>query len=260
MKDNRAEKQRLAGSKWGKWRLVHDAELEALRACQPLTCPYTPEYLDVFLQRFSTVFLKPDDGYGGKDVIRVQRDGEKLLALHDVDTHEFASIEEVDVWLTTVREDRPFLLQQGIDLMPYKGKLVDMRTILQKREDGRWMVTGMFAKAAKPGMAVTNVKAGGEPFRVSVYLRGCGLDRSARKHVLKTMERLSIAVARLFDETYGNTLYGLDLALDREGKVWLIEVNTRPSILILREIDQRMFEASARLRWPNRWKRIGNHL
>jgi glutathione synthase/RimK-type ligase-like ATP-grasp enzyme len=261
MKDNRDNstgKEPLAGSKWGKWRLVHDTE--PLKDCQPLTCPYTTEYLDDFLNLFPTVFLKPDDGYGGKDVIRVQREGETLLALHDADAHEFAGIAELDTWLTTVRGDRPFLLQQGIDLMPYKGKLVDMRTILQKQENGCWLVTGMFAKAAKPGMVVTNVKAGGVPFRVPVYLRGCVLGRSARKRVLKEMVKLSVAVAEVFERSYSNTLYGLDLALDRDGKLWLIEVNTRPSILILREIDRKMFEVSARMRWPNRGRRIGNRL
>ncbi|MGZ4122250.1 MAG: YheC/YheD family protein [Tumebacillaceae bacterium] len=260
MKDNgqnSQSKEPLAGSKWAKWRLIND--VATLKDCQPLTCPYTPEYLQQFLGLFPTVFLKPDDGYGGKDVIRVKPEGELLRVLHDSNEHTFADVEALDAWLTTVRGDRPFLLQQGIDLMPYKGKLVDMRTILQKGERGDWRVTGMFAKAAKPGMAVTNVKAGGLPFRVGVYLKG-NLERSERKRVLRDMVMLSRAVAHVFEQSYSNTLYGLDIALDREGKLWLIEVNTRPSILILREIDRQMFEESARLRWPKRWRRISSRL
>lgn len=243
----------LAGSKWSKWRLVHD--VEALSDCQPLTCPYTPEYLKRFLDRFESVFLKPDEGYGGTDVIRVKRDGETLQALRESELHTFATLESFDAWLSDIRKDRTFLVQQGIDLLPYKGRLVDLRTILFKTPSGRWCVTGMFAKAAKPGMAVTNVKAGGHPFRVDKYIRRLDFDPAEKKRIERELITLSLAVANVFEQHYANTLYGLDIGIDRAGKLWLIEVNTKPSILILREIDRKMFLRSARLRWPQKFRR-----
>ncbi|HEU4963725.1 MAG TPA: YheC/YheD family protein, partial [Bacilli bacterium] len=173
-----------------------------------------------------------------------------LVALHQSVRRRFVDIAAFDNWLQQLHNQRTFLIQQGIDLLPYQDAVVDLRTIAQRNKKGRWEVTGMFAKQAPPGLAVTNVKAGGRAMHVNEYFRGVGLDDEQQFQVKRELERLSLQIVEVFGRHYGNRLYGLDIGLDRNGKLWLIEINTRPSVLILKQIDRQMYRRSARLRWP----------
>ncbi|HEU4964001.1 MAG TPA: YheC/YheD family protein, partial [Bacilli bacterium] len=62
-------KPRLPGSKLDKWRLIE--QVPALADCQPQTVEYSPHALQAFLMRHPVLFLKPDNSFGGKDVIRL---------------------------------------------------------------------------------------------------------------------------------------------------------------------------------------------
>ena len=139
-------------------------------------------------------------------------------------------------------------MQQGIDLQPLHGSPVDIRTILQKNEQDEWEVTGHFAKAAKKGKVVTNVKAGGRVLPVSSYLRQIGSGEANRRETLQRLKQLSGKVARAFQTHYTNRVYALDIGLDRKRKLWLIEVNTHPSFTILKKIDSRMYKRAIQLR------------
>lgn len=287
-------KSRLPGSKLAKWALLN--AVPDLADCQPDTRPYAPDTLHDFLLLYQTVFVKPDDSFGGKDVIRVHlertirenrppepspvdvsdtddfepdadagdMDLEEtafplpaaphaaIIALHNADSHRFPNTSAFDNWFQTVRGRRTFLIQEGIDLLPYRDSLVDIRTIAQRNQKGRWEITGMFAKQAPSGHAVTNVKAGGVAFHVNDYFRGIGYDDERQFRIRRDLETLSLRIVRQFARRYSNKLYGLDIGLERNGKLRLIEINTRPSVLILKDIDRHMFQRSAKLRWPNR--------
>lgn len=180
--------------------------------------------------------------------MQVKKQGNRLLALHRHRQHLFSDEKEFDRWLKSIRKKRRFLVQQGIELAPYHGRPVDVRTIVQKNRLGTWTVTGTFAKAAKRGMVVTNVKAGGRVFPLGKYLKGIGMPPSSRKKTIASMKRWSERCARVLNRRFANRTYGLDLGLDRKQKLWLIEVNTHPSFNILKKISTRMYRQAIRLK------------
>lgn len=233
------KKAGLKNSKFLVWqRLQSD---ETLKQHQPYTELYTADRVESFLSRFKSVFVKPDNSYGGNDVIKLSKGKQGYYSLHNGNKRRFDTVSALTQWLDRIVLQRKFVMQQGIDLAKLNGSAVDLRTILIEK-NGVWETTGMFAKVAKKGLAVTNVKAGGSILPVEAYLKGMGMDEEQQQRVIQEMKTLSERIADTFTARYRNRVLGLDVALDRHGKLWLIEVNTLPSLKILRRIDKRMYE------------------
>jgi hypothetical protein len=200
------------------------------------------------LQKYQTVFVKPDGGFGGIGVIGLRQSNGKIKALHQKRQLTFRDCGEADEWLKRFFLRRRYVIQQGIDLLPLGGRPVDIRTIVQKNRRGTWAVTGMFAKVAPKGKVVTNVKAGGRVISVGRYLTGSGLTVRQRAQVLRKLNRLSVQISKSMARTYRNTLYALDLGVDRNARVWLIEVNTHPSLRVLLQVSRSMYLRTIRYR------------
>lgn len=237
---------RYKRSKWRNWRIIHSNKA----LVQPQTRVYSYRFLSRFLQRYRTVFVKPDNSFGGKNVLRIRRLKGQIEVL-DRKCYYFRRLEQVHRWINHKRRGRIWIIQQAIELMPLRGRPVDIRTILQLNERKQWEVTAIFAKAARKGAAVTNVKAGGSAIRVDRYLKWNGFRAPQRRSLVKRFKRDSVCIARELKRHFPNRLYALDLGMDRRRKIWLIEINTKPSIQILRRIDVRMFRRTMQLNRRN---------
>ncbi|WP_164984962.1 YheC/YheD family protein [Ammoniphilus sp. CFH 90114] len=240
------KKPLLPGSKWIKWKLIN--QHEDLRSLQPQTELYSPEAVEKFLEQYAKVFIKPDKSYGGRQVIRLQREIGQIAALLGRKKRLFKHLYDFDQWLEPIRKGRLFIVQEGVDLVTLKDHPVDLRTILLPNENNGWEVTGMFAKVAKKGKIVTNVKAGGKVISVLDYLGQAGYTTEDQKVMMEQIENLSLKITCIFSNIYRNKKYGLDLGIDKNRNVKLIEVNSKPSLRILRKVDDNMYLRSIRLR------------
>lgn len=151
-------------------------------------------------------------------------------------------------YIERIRKRKRWVIQQAVPLVRWRGRPVDIRTIAQKTRQNHWEVTGIFAKAAKKGAAVTNVKAGGSVVRVDRYLKWVGFDANQRKELVKKYKKVTIQISRALAKHFPNRLYALDLGMDSKRKVWLIEVNTKPRFDILKQIDMRMYRRTINVR------------
>lgn len=250
MTDQVKKQSSLSRNKSLVWRIVNADE--ELKNYQPFTKRYQADRVGPFLERFHTVFVKPNSSYGGDDVIKVTKREQTYQTLHNGQLHSFGTVEELTTLLDSIVGKRHFVIQQGVSLAKWKGSAVDMRTIAIEK-DGVWKTTAMCAKVAKKGMAVTNVKAGGRVETVEAYLRGIGLDQEQQKRVIQEMKSLSERIGHLLAARYKHRVFGLDIGLDSSGKIWLIEVNTLPGLKILRQIDRNMHKRTMR-RLGHPWK------
>jgi hypothetical protein len=245
-------KRLCAASKWLKHRIVHATP--ALRSCLPDTTTYSVERLGHYLQQYPVVFLKPALGTGGRKIFQVRKSGAGHYVVkmeHRQRTTQ--SLAEVDRWVKQVAQGNLYLIQRGISLAKWNGRPVDLRTILQVNEQGQWECTGMFSKSAGKNLAVTNVCIGGSAHTVEAYLQAIGYTRVQSHALMKRLESLSLGIVRPFGARFRNTIYGLDIGLDENGKLWLIEVNTVPTLYVFRKINRMgMYNRSKKLWDMNR--------
>lgn len=250
------KKPLVSASKWAKHRIVQ-ANPE-LRQFLPDTTPYTVENLQQYLNRYSVVFVKPALGTGGRKIFQVRQTKVGTYVVKMEHKQRTATtLAQVDAWVRNVARGGQYLIQQGIRLATWNGRPVDLRTILQLNESGQWECTGMFSKNAGKNLAVTNVCIGGSAHTVEEYLQAVGYTKQQSVALMKRLEAMSLAIVRPFGRAYRNTIYGLDVGLDVNGKLWLIEVNTVPTLYVFRKINRlQMYNRSKQLWDRNRLTNI----
>lgn len=215
-----------------KWRMhLHLASYPELR-------PYLPETrrLDSWetvaemLARWGVVFVKPAGGFMGRSVVRVAAAGPGLCRVAGpgrvrerlVPAASLAGVLAPwlgrDVWI----------VQQGLDLVRVAGGVCDVRVLVLKDGAGRWQTVGMTVRRALPGRVVTNLHQGGTVVPWRAFARRAARPEGApplRAEILRLVHQLLQAIDRLAPRA-GDV--GVDIGVDRGGRVWLIEVNTKP--------------------------------
>lgn len=220
------------GSKWSKHRIA--AQSPELRRYLPETMLYSKAALAKLVERHGVVFVKPVYGGGGYRIFRVK----KLVGQYEVKLEHqkriCSTLGAVHAWIESVRKGKRFVVQQGVPLAKWRGRPVDLRTIVQRTETGSWEVTRLFAKAAGKNLAVTNMVIGGTASTVREYLLGIGYTSKSAKAAIRRLKAMSLQIARHYGRGYSNAIFGLDIGMDRSGKFWLIEANTAPQLSIFK--------------------------
>ncbi|MDQ6423517.1 YheC/YheD family protein [Paenibacillus sp. LHD-117] len=225
-------------SKWEKtlWLLGS----EAVSRYVPRTLPFNRSHLAIMLNQFAAVYFKPTGGSGGANIMRIKtlKDGYELQIHARID--RYPTIDELYEQLMQRANGRSFMLQQGIDLAVSNGRPFDTRVMVQKTNDGRWHSTAIFTKIGMPDKVATNYNQGGKIGYFRQTMSEAGFDQERIKRTEEELMMLGHSVGRIFD-IYGRGFkeLGLDVALDREGRAWILEVNTRPQFYPLKEMDDK---------------------
>ena len=226
-------------NKWQKtkWLLKH----RRLRRHIPRTVPFNRKNLQMMLSAYPTVYFKPTGGTGGFGIIRIKRMARGYQT--KLNTVKSPSPTQVHLYkkLSRFSGRESYLLQQGIQLAQTKGKPFDIRVIVQKTNEGKWISTAICTKIGKPDMVATNYHQGGRLGYLSNTLAGAGYEHDLILRKEAALKRLGVAVGKSFDlYRRGFRELGLDVALDTEGKLWILEVNTRPAIYPWKHLKGKM--------------------
>ncbi|HOL17355.1 MAG TPA: YheC/YheD family protein, partial [Bacillota bacterium] len=165
------EKIRFINSgKLEKWPVI-----ERLRQIKAVL-PYLPATLlcrhldDIrrMLHRFGYIFIKNSAGSGGTAVLSVKKMGNKyhLFFFRNGAHHQqvFNSVNDLLSGLAGMLDfkNEKYIVQQGIRLVKYHGRPLDLRILLNKNKYGRWVAVYNQARVAPKGAVITNLALGGE--------------------------------------------------------------------------------------------------
>lgn len=190
------------------------------------------------LKTNSVVYIKPSNGTGGRGILRIERmkngrgvydiqgrrQDRRIIPTRKVSSTRLDSI--VRQWFIGGR----FLIQQGIPLRLPGGRFHDYRMLVQKNGQGVWELTGMAARVGAARSVTSNLHGGGHAVRAETLLKEWLGSQDKTDKVMKTAERLGLDAAAFLEESYGALCeLALDLAIDREGKIYVLEVNPKPA-------------------------------
>ncbi|MDF2961100.1 MAG: hypothetical protein K0S39_2835 [Paenibacillus sp.] len=188
---------------------------------------FSASNLQSMLQQYPFVVAKPFVGTGGHRVIKIQRTPDGYLYHYYGTKIKIHSLDELVNAINQIRKGRKYMLQQGIQLTAIDGRPVDYRVKLVKT--GRsWSIKAVVGRHARPGLFVTNLCRGGTQLKGTHALR-----RTFPARLVKSKRATMCGVARtctfLLESRYpGLGALGYDFGIDRKGRVWILEVNTRP--------------------------------
>lgn len=92
-----------------------------------------------------------------------------------------------------------------------------------------WKITSIVTRVSKPGNFVSNLARGGDIYPSQQVLTQL-YDSKTTRHILSLLKEIAIEICTQLShpsELYAE--FGIDLAIDQEGKPWIIEVNVKPS-------------------------------
>ncbi|MBM7620789.1 glutathione synthase/RimK-type ligase-like ATP-grasp enzyme [Bacillus tianshenii] len=218
--------------KWTVYKQLQEAG--HLRPFLPDTTLFSKESLEGWLDLYSTIFIKPINGSQGKQIFKVCKEGDcfhlSYSSIQQEVSSTYSTFAELYKRLSSHIRKKKYIIQEGIDLLDLDGRPVDFRYLCHRGENHRWRMTSSTARASKTGYFVSNLAQGGEMLSVTKALRS-RFEKEELMHLRQHLKEIALEVANVVgtesDGIYGEL--GIDLAVDRSGRPWIIEVNTKPS-------------------------------
>ncbi|HLT58942.1 MAG TPA: YheC/YheD family protein [Limnochordales bacterium] len=216
------------GDKWAMHQ--HLLAFPRLRSYLPETRPLdAAATLRAMLARWGTVYVKPADGCMGRGIVRVEAAGGECLwsparGPRPARVPRAALDQAVAPWI----EAGGFLVQQGLDLVRVGGGVCDVRILALKDGRGRWRMVAVTVRRARPGQPVSNLHQGGRPIPFWVLARRVPRPPASpplRERLRRLVEDLLPALDARSPQA-GDV--GIDIGVDRGGRLWILEVNPKP--------------------------------
>lgn len=230
--------------------------------------PYLPETSRLlhpaavrqFLLRHRTVFIKPSHGSQGLGIIVIRRRSRGYdwvwCTRSGYLRRRLSGLDPVIKRLGKIIGRHGYIMQQGIRLARWKGRRFDIRILMQKDRGGHWQQTKIYARVAPAGGLTSNLSGGGEAKHLPTVLRGAFGSWEGRR-LYREIQEVSRSLTPLIEAQIGGTVgeLGLDLAVDRRGRIWIIEVNSKPFVQMTPGSGSRKAIRLSAIR-PLRWARF----
>jgi hypothetical protein len=212
--------------------LQNDSQLAAYLPESHLFKNY--QMLKSMTSKYPVVFLKPVTGSLGKGIIRITRDADGYTchssSVNGSVKRHFPTLAKLFSAISGKMKRTRYQIQRGVQLITVGGRPVDFRALVQRDEKGEWIVTSIVGRIAGTHHFVSNLARGGTLSPVSQVQAKCdqpagkvSLQPKLGKAALMLAQGIGSHVAGHFGEL------GIDLAVDTSGKVWLLEINSKPS-------------------------------
>lgn len=230
---------------WSKWS-KHKSLMEsaALIPHLPKTHRLEQSSLWRLLDKHGEVIVKPTGSWGGKGVIRIKEIGTEKYEVHDGDRKKpFNGRNALNAYINK-NSKKKFVVQQRIKLASVRHRPFDLRVMVQRHPKSSWQVTGRLAKIAGKGYIVTNVQRSNGSIRSVEYaIAHSDIKGANKKELISQIDRVALLAAKQLKKHHPNRrTMGIDMGIDKQGHVWIIEVNFTPMKgLFLKLKDKSMY-------------------
>ncbi|PLT33407.1 YheC/YheD family protein [Bacillus sp. V5-8f] len=220
-----------------KWEIVQQLKtIKSETVFFPHTTLYTgPDSLNIMASRYQELYIKPSGGSLGKGIIRIKRYGESYSCQYQKNgetiAKKYRSITDLGRMLQSRIGLRPYVIQQGIDLIKQNGRIVDFRALVQKNKNGKWAITSIVGRRGPEESIVSNVSTGGTILGLREALESSNAPWLPVDQVVSVLKNKALKLAEVFEiGAVGNYAeLGIDFAVDQSGRVWVLEINSKPS-------------------------------
>ncbi|OXM84255.1 ATP-binding protein [Paenibacillus rigui] len=231
-------------NKWSMHQIL--SENEEIASHLPATVRYNgSKELIQFLKKYQRIYLKPRSGTGGRGIIRLQMTHGSgfLMQGRDQNRHIIRPQRvyemQISAKLSTWKLNDRYIVQQGIPLSLKDGRVHDFRMLVQKNGKGEWEITGCAGRVGPRNSVTSNLHGGGTAVPMDTLLLLRFENQAKVEEIKEEAYKLGMNVAEFIEKKFGQQVeIGIDLAIDPKGKVWLLEVNPKPSREVFHKIGE----------------------
>ncbi|MBT2685803.1 YheC/YheD family protein [Bacillus sp. ISL-37] len=207
--------------------------------------------IERMLSNYGNVYVKPANGSLGLGIHQIlfdKHNGYYYCRYRDQEginkLTRFESLEKLMKKVFYKRNLSQMIVQQGISLLRSEKRLIDFRVHTNKDEYGQWQVAAIAAKIAGQGSVTTHVNNGG----VVKSLDELFEDRTERELCEKKLSEASLLLSSILEKNMEGIIgeIGFDLGIDKSGRVWLFEANSKPGRSIFKHPKLKNFDLLTR--------------
>lgn len=199
------------------------------------------------LESYQDMYVKPTRGTQGQRIVRVRQEGKTLYQQPvrgksvRLGAGDRAAAALHRYWTARLQRDPGrYIAQETVDVMRVKsGNPFDVRFLIQAVPDAEPACTATVIKVGDGEAITTNLHTGGQaclPETLGPHLnkRDLALFREGLQAGANLAQTAFVTLAK---RRPGLVELGADVAIDRKGQPWLLEVNPCPGRRMLRDVD-----------------------
>jgi hypothetical protein len=224
--------------KLAKWETIKALEKNSkLVPIIPKTIQYKGyKDLEDSLSTYSSIYLKPDALSKGKGIFRVSRGevGSYKVEYRTAEENHIGTLKDISniekLMEQYLAKGNGYIIQQEICKAIFRTNPFDFRALFQKDFEGVWQLSGVSGRIAGKGSIITSPRSGGSVEDLETILREVfNEDFLTQNGLYQEIIYFGREICLTLEEEFGVCVeLGLDLAIDEEGKIWVIEVNGKP--------------------------------
>lgn len=231
---------------WGKLRVSRMLRRDPATAhFVPRTADFSRKQLKKMASRFEILYIKPNIGSLGIGIHKLRRrkgGGYQLTSVisRKQISRAFGNLDQVYEHIRKTRKFGKLIIQRGIPLDRIEGKPYDIRAMVQRKPNGPWTCTALIAKVALPNRIVTNAHQGAKLYQLSRLWKMQGMRAAPSLANNEFIEESALKISKSLSRRYGGMReMGIDFAIDRSKRLWVLEVNTNhPQYGAFKKIDR----------------------
>jgi glutathione synthase/RimK-type ligase-like ATP-grasp enzyme len=199
----------------------------------PETTKYSLNNLNHMISRHPILFLKPIHGSQGRNIVRISTLNTEFqldISGRTEGPFQFNSLTRLLTFVDKQIANRSYIIQQGIPLLTYENRSLDFRVLCHSNPQESWQVTSTVARVTAQQQFVSNLSHGGEIINPVTALASY-FDKDISLQLLTKLKKFAVELAIFLQEKIDGHFaeFGIDIGLDKQGKLWLIEINSKPS-------------------------------
>lgn len=182
-----------------------------------------------FMEEHGHVLLKPIVSNQGRDIYTIHwiDEGVQIYTDSSVEALTKAAFED---FFEKIIKPRGYLAQPFIESKDKQGNPFDIRMHVRKNLYGLWQPAAIYPRIGIGKGITSNISQGGgvsplKPFLKANYGESW---QQAHETILKVSHWFPKKFEALYDVNFD--AFGIDFGLDKNGKLWLFEVNTSPGM------------------------------
>ncbi|RFU60466.1 YheC/YheD family endospore coat-associated protein [Peribacillus glennii] len=197
----------------------------------PETVPFSRENLVNMAGKHPILYMKPTNGKAGRGIYQLQRKDDRYVLQYQLKKKNIKKFFQTlyGLYYVLVRMVKePYVIQQGISLATYQDRIFDIRALAQKDGHGEWGITGMGIRIAGAGGITTHVPRGGSIGEPKNVLSAVFPDSDSDRMIASVHNTVLMIAGVLENEWPALAECSMDIGIDKQGKMWFIEANSKP--------------------------------
>ncbi len=179
------------------------------------------------LKESKQLILKPRRGHKGEGIYLIDyTDTQYMITENDAETK--VNLHELEQFHLEKINSTKYLVQKYIYSKTRSGHPFDCRVRLERDGTGKWKVVIYLVRIGNNNKVVSNLSQGGSISKLTPFLKANY--PSNWQEISSSIKEISTKLPDKVEELFNkqNASMGIDLGIDKDGKVFLYEVNSAP--------------------------------